>query len=131
MKAVLPLLWCLLALAVIGPACGKRTGAPASGGGAAPPATPAGAAGSPGTGELPEVCEDYRRKLMTCMESSRFPKASRDGQRLALEQMLTVVREEQRRRNEPGNALGAAIDNCRDSLSTLEQSAKITCPGAF
>lgn len=117
----------LVAVLVAAAGCGKRK----TGGSAG--ATESGAPGQIGNlaTALPGPCEQYRHKLLRCMESSHFPPSIKDGQRLALQQMLAVVTEEQRRGDPTGAGLAAATENCRDSLSTLEESAKVTCPEAF
>ncbi|MBC8133408.1 MAG: hypothetical protein H7X95_10550 [Deltaproteobacteria bacterium] len=135
-KCLTGVFWCLMLAPVLGGACGKGTGRAPSGGlhpsppESAPTPVPA-QVQVHGGADLPFVCNDYRRKLLRCMESSHFPETAKKGQRLALDQMLAIVRHEQRRRDEPGAAAAAAIENCRDSLSTLEESSKITCPGAL
>lgn len=81
--------------------------------------------------DLPPICAEYRRKLLRCTESDHYPQQAKDGQKLALQQMMVIVREEQRRGDPHGAALRAAEDNCRDSLSTMSESGKETCPGVF
>ena len=125
-----PVFWvgCFL-LAALTPtwgACGKRTTHPSADG----KVGGALAVGHSGP-ELPPVCEEYRRKLLRCVESGHFPQAAKAGQRLALEQMLAIVRQEQGHGDGATADVEAASQNCRDSLSTLSESAKITCPEVF
>ncbi|MES1207316.1 MAG: hypothetical protein ABUS79_15370 [Pseudomonadota bacterium] len=74
---------------------------------------------------LPEPCEAYRRKLLLCMENDHFPKDAKESQRLALAQMLAIVVQERR------EGAAAAEANCRDSIETMKESGKTSCPGVF
>ena len=80
--------------------------------------------------DLPAACDEYRRNLLRCMESDRFPKWAKEGQRSALEQMLSMARQEQSRKDDP-KAAAAVATNCRDSLATLLESGKESCPGVL
>ena len=106
---------------------------------AAPVAPPAGDEGE-GASALADVhtgrgltkaCDEYRRKLLLCMQSDHFPKEARDGERLALEQMLSQIRQEQSQKENHMEAVKAADENCRISIFNMKESGKESCPGVF
>ncbi len=80
---------------------------------------------------LTKACDEYRRKLLLCMQSDHFPKEARDGERLALEQMLSQIRQEQSQKENHMEAVKAADENCRISIFNMKESGKESCPGVF
>jgi hypothetical protein len=118
--------WLLVTLVIVG-ACARKTGPTSA---RAETQGPGAAVDVHAGADLPPVCDEYRRKLLKCMDSDHFPKWAKEGQRSALEQMLSIVRQEQSRKDDP-EAAKAAADNCRDSLATLVESGKESCPGVL
>ncbi len=125
---MIPAICCLLVILAGDAACGKKAVVPQQ---ARVEAPIYGAASDVHAGAvLPAACDEYRRQLLRCMENDHFPKSAKEAQRSALEQMLSLAKEESRRTDDPG-AAKAVAENCRDSLSTLAESSKESCPGVF
>ena len=79
-------------------------------------------------GALPLECDRYRRALEDCMASPHYPRDFLEAQRSALEQMMVSMRTDDVPAAERPAARAAAVRNCVDSLDTLQESAKQTCP---
>ena len=56
---------------------------------------------------------------------------SQDGERLALQQMLSQIRQDQGEKDHHMEAVKAADENCRISLFNMKESGKESCPGVF
>lgn len=65
------------------------------------------------------------------MASPHFPRNLLENQRLALEQMMLSLRTDEIPEAQRPAARAAAAQNCRDSLSTLQDASKETCPEIF
>ena len=65
------------------------------------------------------------------MQSDHLPKEARDGERLALQQMLSQIRQDQGEKDHHMEAVKAADENCRISLFNMKESGKESCPGVF
>lgn len=86
---------------------------------------------------IPTECKVYALAMKRCMESPGFPPELREPERTAVEQMMegsTLPPATDADPPDPAarmEAYRAIAQNCRDSMNTMQDSGKVTCPGVF
>ena len=80
---------------------------------------------------LPNECKVYAEQMKRCMASPQFPPELLEPERLAVEQMMESSTVDGALDAGRSDAWRAVAENCQDSINTMHESGKLTCPGVF
>jgi hypothetical protein len=80
---------------------------------------------------LPIECKIYAEGMKRCMASPQFPPELLGPEKLAVEQMMESSTVDATADASRSDAWRAVAQNCQDSINTMQESGKLTCPGVF
>jgi hypothetical protein len=81
--------------------------------------------------DLPTECKVYAERMKRCMASPQFPPEILEPEKLAVEQMMQSSTVDPSPDADRSDSWRAVAQNCQDSINTMHDSGKLTCPGVF